>query len=77
MVLSVFFLSLLTLYVNDAVREHRFVAYAGDDTMKPISFKLGEQQNSRAFVAKGPSQVFEVSVTQEIMEDSESFKPSK
>jgi hypothetical protein len=72
-----FFLSLLTLYVNDAVREHRFLAYSGDETLKPISFKLGEPQSSRAFVAKGPSQVFEVSVTQEIMEDSESFKPSK
>ncbi|PPQ65126.1 hypothetical protein CVT24_003017 [Panaeolus cyanescens] len=77
-----FFLSLLTLYINDGVRERRIAFHTSEVSSrpsKPINFSTyrpGDSQvGDNTLVEKGPS-VFNISVTREVLKDTDTY-PSK
>ncbi|KAF9443957.1 hypothetical protein P691DRAFT_371859 [Macrolepiota fuliginosa MF-IS2] len=91
-----FFLSLLTLYINDGVRERRCVTFSSNtqlvvssasgysaavnsSRLKPHnigSYSSRDAHSENTFVQKGHvkgSSIFNISVTREVIEDSEVF----
>lgn len=89
-----FFLSLLTLYINDGVRERRCITSPATqlgfatsdftttvDTRAPsgkqgafASYLSGDTHSDNTFATKG-TPVFNISVTREVLEDSDTFSP--